>query len=321
MAWSPKEKKLTKEAAIAQIRKLLEKFWFGSEPLLTGIRAGQKWVHLPLSPSFSAGTWILLLTDPTEFASEAALQYIREWHRRYSAFDIGFIHIHCPPYQAMRVPEVMEEVLRKNPPPFILALDADQSLTRAFSAESLPKVLVFHKGQCLLENSGEAGIWEIETRLQHFLRAPDPGLPLLSIFQKPAIFRKNCEKIELADPKANIQLSGNWTRLPDRIVTADPQATLRFNHSSSHFSLVARSSTHRVESAKVAIEVNGSLPLESTHGKDLKLREDGLAVTEVWDTKLYEILAKMPLKSKEFKLHFPHATQHPVELFGLRFGD
>jgi hypothetical protein len=325
MSWSRKQKTPTKEVLIEQAKKALEKFWFGSEALLTGIKAGEKWIPFPLSQKFTSGTWILLLEDPTEFASENVLKHLHEWHRRYASFEIGFIHLYCPPYPTMQLPEVVEQLVKRNQLPFISALDFEQSLAKAFSATHLPMILGFHQGKLLFQNSGGTELWRIETRLQEFLRQSDPGLPLLPVLKSTTSQKKNCERIEFADSTSDsmkeVQIAGTWTRLADRIVTTDPHATISFNHNATHFSLVARSANPKSNPAEVAVEINGNLPFETMLGKDLALREDGLATLEIRENRLYEALVKMPTQTKQFKLHFPRAAKYPVELFGLRFGE
>ena len=328
MVWKPKEKQLTLEEATALAIKELTRFWFGSKPLIAGVKSGNKVTALPLDPTFTNKSWLMFFIDPTDFSGESVLEYACEWYRRYAPNDLNFLLFLKIPYQFLRTNEAIQQMIRKLQIPFPLALDEEELLFSAFNAKSLPKVILFDRNQYIFEHGGNEWLKGTELKTQQFLRSRDPGLALLQPFQseRPLTedgfridFGKN-QKIPATFSGKNFSRSGKWEQEDERIMTADPEAAIKFISPSPRISVIAQSLSKLREMSKLVIEVNGIPAFDSFASENLTMDDDGQSIAKVEDGQLYHVLANLPEENREVTLRFPIANRVPIALYGLRFG-
>jgi len=342
MVWKPKEKKLSAEEAVALAKKELAPYWFGSSPLLAGLRSGPKSTAHPLDPKIVQKTWLLLFIDATTFGGNSALQFLCEWYRRYSPHELNFMLILRFPYQNIYTRTAIEDILiQANDLQFPVAIDSDGSLGAAFGAIQFPTVICLKDGHTFFDYSGADCVPKGELHLQNFLRSLDPGLPLLPVMfsgdsnipiQKidtgsVEFGLKSTAKIETAaelpDSIADdrIVLTGNWTREAERILTKDPEATLSFRCPATRLALVARAQQKTIETGIIQVQINGLPAYEAFRGKQLIIDEESNTVLQISAGWLYETLIDLPETDRSITLRFPTANNVAVSIYGLRFGN
>ncbi|MCM2323803.1 MAG: hypothetical protein NDJ90_11140 [Oligoflexia bacterium] len=329
-AWKPKEKPLTLEEAVALAKRNLNRYWIGSEALLATVSDAGRVTAYPLSPDFAKRDWLLFFIDPTGYSGESALAYTEEWHRRFSAQGLGIIVVLKIPYRRLRAAETLELLLPKHQYPFILVVDPDDQLSLAFGvreAKDLPRVVLIEAGKTVYENSGKDWWRGTEARLQSFLRQKDPGLPLPPVFDRGGRDLADLGGIEFGESSApatgvpSFRLSGQWTKEGERIVTADPAATIRLKLPGSHLALVAEMGSREPGAAEIFIELDEGRLYDELLGEDLALDENGSAVVKVREGRTYRALHRLPSESRQITLKFLNAKEIPVALYGVRFGE
>lgn len=360
MAWKPKEKELTPEEAIALARKELEPFWFRSDPLVCGVKTAEHGAQaIPIDSAFSKGPWLIFFIDPSEFQGETVMHYAKEWSKRYSSHNLGFLTVFNPPYKFFRERKVINQFIEKMGLTFPMVVDADGLLFQAFRVSAVPKVMLIQTKGEAFEASGREWLEGTELKIQRALRVPDPGLPLSPPYvpqkampqdwfrfefgsaapadrtlQFPAPgFRATEENARLEGKflgmktdrqQANeVFLSGHWIQEVDHIVTRDPHATLGLTVPNGRFSLIAESPnvSDRLEPARVVVEIHDKPAYDAVAGEHLTLDESGQAVIKMRDANLYHVLQKLPAKDREVTLRFPTADRDPIALYGIRYGD
>jgi hypothetical protein len=361
MTWKPKEKELTPAEAIALAKKELSPYWLGSAPKIAAVKSGDKFLIFSLDPQFEKKPWLILLVDVTQFSGYSALHYAKEWHRRYNTHHLGILLILLPVYQFLtQTKEVIKPFLELQQVQFPVVVDIDGGYSGAFETEeeavASPKVLLLDKSKRFFEYSGQNNLSKVEIDIQSFLRASDPGLPLLPVFLPQQKMIQDVLRIELGmhpkvgqtapfveegfHPTTNgyragqfhgmrpksmksdqIFLSGSWTQDSERIMTSDASAVIGFLSPSAVVSLIAQAVTKSEDLAVIAIEINGSPVTETFSGVHVKMDENGQSVLYLEQRHLHHILTDLPASHREITLRFPEATRHPVAIYGFRFGE
>jgi hypothetical protein len=356
MGWKPKEKPLTAEQAIEMVKAELAPWWFGSAPLVAAVRqprGGAVTLH-PLDEAFKNRARLIFVLDPTGFAGEEMLFYIKEWHRRYKAHELEFLLVLKPCYKYLRQPTSIERFIRREQIPFPITLDHDGLLAAAFAAEAeYPKLLLIASGQFVFQSEGPQWFVDAELKLQKFLRSRDPGLSLLEPFapaegQQPL---KDVGKFDLGRgrgvsfPAAGFKLSGafgiggfrgtrpqqlkpgqlfisgTWMQDEERIATSDSSSVIGFRSSGSHVSVLAECVAKPGEEARIEILIDGGPVWDEIRGEHLVLSEEGTSIVEVEKPGLYHLLAKLPAGNREITLRFPQASRKNIALYAIRMGD
>ncbi|OFZ55820.1 MAG: hypothetical protein A2428_07385 [Bdellovibrionales bacterium RIFOXYC1_FULL_54_43] len=338
MIWKPREKQLTAEEAIALAKKELRPLWFGSEPLLAAINHQGGITAHPLDPAFSSRGWVILFIDPTSFAGESTITYAREWHRRYDALNLGFLLVLRFPYpDVYSRTSIEDKFIALHRIEFPVALDGDGLLSASFGASETPKMVLTYQQKNHFEKSGLQWFPEGESRVQEFLRANDPGLPLPPVFSPQLKPGNDNSKLELGSthfkalrrietlpetsPSGVPLFTGKWDQTAASISTADPEAKIAIHCPSSKLSLIARSMLKTVEPASISIQVDGMPAFEEFFGADLQQDDDGRTVARVGSAWLYRVLDRLPAKNRQVTISFPEADRVRVSLYGLRFGE
>lgn len=200
---------------------------------------------------------------------------------------------------------------------------------------------------------------KLELELQSFLRQVDPGLPLPPPFKSAKNFVLDLARMEFGIQSApayqpewrwgaggfqnvvrggvpmqegtfvrsahtilrarEVDLSGQWTRDAERLMTRDPEAVLSFTSPGPRVSIIAESYSRSVDVPQIVVEVNGLPVYEAIAGPHLVLTENGQAILEAREPRLVHILGGLPEKERTITLRFPNAKSAPLGLFGLRF--
>jgi hypothetical protein len=352
MVWKPKEKELTLEEAVVLAKRELAPLWSGSEPLVAAIRGsqGRKPSIFPLASQFSAVPRLFIFVDPTQPSSEFLLRYGREWAKRYGPNGCELLAIFRLPYTGLAQAQDFEELLRKSPLGFPVAIDRDGLLAEALTAEELPAVVLLHKGKVVFVDLDWRRPSETELRLQKYLRETDPGLPLRPAFLGDAVAPVDELSIELgrgrgsvfpapgfqgdvrgfgtAQFKGPIQagdlskapffIQGNWIQDQDRIATSDPAAVLAFHASRANVAIVGSCLTKIGGTCKILIEVGERPVFDVFAGEAVQMDEDGNSRVVLEGLQLYPMLQALTPDSRRVTLRFPAAREFPIAIHGLR---
>ncbi|MBC7691892.1 MAG: redoxin family protein [Methylotenera sp.] len=324
MVWKPKEKEATLEESIAAAVKEYTPFWFGSTPLLCGVRSGEKVQAQPLNPSIIQGMWMIFFGDMTDSTGETGLFYLHEFKRRYEHLGVHFIWVVQPRYAFQSQPRVLETFTRKNAIDFPFVLDAKGLLAQAFGRQVNPKFVVIHDGKLVHNSEGPDWMKDTEALLHEFLRTSDPGLPLLSVFKTDRRFKKEISFVEFGkDRGSKIQLQGKWDQDADRIFTTDPTASMSFQCLGPNLSVFAQSLSRDQDVAILQFEVAGSSIDDSQFGPDLERDDEGRKIIRAGagNPDLYDALIQLPGNQRMVTLRTPLAKRAGVALFGLRMNE
>lgn len=126
-----------------------------------------------------------------------------------------------------------------------------------------------------------------------------------------------------------VLLQGKWLQDGERLVTADPHASLTVEAGGTHMALIGHSIPKSRSSDKdaaemvtsdVFIELNGQNPIESQIGEGASLRFDGRAMVKVGRAGFYPLLSELPEGRRTITLKFDSADEVPIAIYGLRFG-
>ena len=353
MVWKPKEKELTPEEAIKMAKAELAPYWIGSPPLLAAVKNSQgKASAYPLDVTFAEQKWLLLFFNPTDLAGQNALIYFMEWQKRFAGEDLKVLAIMKPVYQFFKEPQSLEQLSRKMELPFPLISDANELLFAAFGVTELPSVLLIDRNKHIFKKSGLHWMEGLELELHRFFRSHDPGLPLLPPYKPAVKLPEDIMRIEFGHGRGarfsapgfgnpmngfssgkfaasgatkrgagEINLVGTWIQDGDRIITSDPKAELSIEIPTSRFGMIAKSLSKTVEVPRVNLEVGG-IPANDAFGDEhLSFDEEGQSCVQVEEGRFYQVLFKLPTKSRLLTLKFPMAARIQVALYGFRFSE
>ena len=96
MGWKRREKELTREEALAQAKKEVAPFWHRIAPQFSPVDTSTGVSIFPLEEKFMKSEWIIAFLDLTNPECVAQADYLREWHKRYSQFEITFLVVYYP---------------------------------------------------------------------------------------------------------------------------------------------------------------------------------------------------------------------------------
>jgi hypothetical protein len=117
--------------------------------------------------------------DCSSLNSLRALPYVREWHRRYSAFGLRTVGVHSPQFDFGRRREVVEAAARREGIPFPVVLDSSYDVWKLYGNEVWPALyLADRRGILRYYHFGEGAYVETELAVQELLREIDGELEL-----------------------------------------------------------------------------------------------------------------------------------------------
>ena len=132
-------------------------FWFNSEPLTIHAMHGE--------------VILLCFWDYTSYASLHIVQYVQEWHRRYSDIGLVVIGIHSPEFSFARDPKLVEATVQRLDLQFPVTTDNTLMLRDAYRVQELPTTyLIDRDGSIYLTHPGEGAYEQIERAIQSLLR-------------------------------------------------------------------------------------------------------------------------------------------------------
>lgn len=352
MSWKKKERELTPEEAIAMTKRELNPYWYGSEPLLAGVKADGGVSALPLNPVMTQSPVLLCFMDPTDFSGEAAFFFVREFHRRFAVNGVKILMLYKPRYAFMAEAKIVEAMIRKYQIQTPLVVDHEGHLCEAFNAVNTAKAVLLNEGKVVWQHAGLDWFERVEPEIQRILRLKDPGLALLPLFRPASEVQVDTGKIDLGRGRGaqfpapgfsaqngnlssgqfksprpaklspgQVHLVGNWMQDGDRIATTDPKSELHFRCPSSCFSIVVQSLAKTSESAKVIMEMGGQALFDSFRREDTVYDDEGHSILKPEYPRLYQAAVNIPEKYRDVTLRFPLANNVAVAVYGIRFSE
>lgn len=342
MAWKRKEKELSPEEAIAAAKADAAPFWAGLPPQFTVVDSPAGIQLFPLEPKFADQTWLLAFLDLTDVMGENMAIFLKEWRRRYAAFDIQTLLVLEAPGVYAQDKKLTAELLQDLELPNHYVVDQNQKIARGFGLKTSSGFLFYRGGRVHFSSSTVDEFPAFEQSLQTLLRIADPGLPLFPIFRPQPTFQRTITGIEFSaqssfkplivtDPATTagelrarlhpgeIALIGQWTRDQEKIQTSDSKARLVFLSPTPEIHVLAASLTKLIENGKVMIEVNETPPYQAYMGDHLSTDEHGQAYIPVRKFGLFKAIRALPEGPRLIEMRFPTASRIPVGLFGFRF--
>jgi hypothetical protein len=320
-----KKKKLTTQEAIDLTRRQFEPHWHGVAPLFAPIPSQTGLTLLPLSPLFAAHNWLIIYLDPNEANRRAILEYCKEMQRRYEPLGIKLLAILRGRYEAFTRKETVSDFISRRGLKYPVAIDLDGQLGPALGATEVPMLLFYSAGKLLIFK-GLRSLHTFEPELHPFLRATDPGLPLLS----PYVSKENIpipvssvefgKRFNVKLPPVGITLVGEWTQEDERIVTFDKRSAIKFVMHSKGLSLLAQSISRYATHASIVVQIQGGSVQSSESGRDIQFDHEGNSRLKVMYFGLYNVLTQV-LPETEVVLTFPEAHNTQVAIYALKFDD
>ena len=132
-------------------------FWFNSEPLTIHTMHGQ--------------VILLCFWDYTSNASLQMVQYVQEWHQRYSDLGLMVIGIHSPEFTFARDPKLVETTIHRLNLQFPVTTDNTLMLRDAYRVQELPTIyLIDREGSIYFAYPGDGAYERTERAIQTLLR-------------------------------------------------------------------------------------------------------------------------------------------------------
>jgi hypothetical protein len=322
MGWKPKEKPLTAEQAIELAVQELTPQWFNSPPLLAGVKSGQEATVHPLQKDFSEKAWFFFFVDPSRYSGATALQFFKEWHRRYGHFNLQFVLVNGPRTLAFRTIESTAALLKRRHLTMSATVDLDLSLAQALGVTEYPAAILLNRLQTELFVSGGQWLENLELRIQEFLRRTDPGLPLPLPYQPSnPVFRDVGEIDFSTQGTATPGLSGNFQVKDGNLVVTDSKSEIRVRAKGPEVAIVLQRLNLESDPGKCAIESGGAPLLDLFYGSDIGVDDEGHSGAKIVSPGVYFLASKLPEKSRDLRIHFPHAERTPLIIHRILFGD
>jgi hypothetical protein len=329
-----KEKSLSIEEAMYIAKTELTPLWFGSLPLIGGVKLGDKTGVYPIEPGFTKSNWIIFFVDSTSLSGEFAIQYAKIWHKRYSQFGLRFMAVFSMPFKRMAENNYLKRLNEKLGFPFPVSLDPDGSVASSFEANEIPSVILWSEGNVVSRGSGESWVKGFESEIQNFLRKNDPGLalarpdPIQNIppFERASVgFGKTqpntfvTNKADFEKNPESIFTQGTWTQSEDGIITQDPEAVVKIMIEGTGLSIIAETLAKKSnEAGKVIIEINESPIIDAYAGRNLNYDEEGRSFVYFRDLQVIHICMGVPAGLKQVTFKFPNAKRVQACLCGFR---
>jgi hypothetical protein len=330
-----REKPLTPEEAIALAKKDLAPFWFGCpEPLMAAVRKENGVQAYPLDARMTDRAWLIFFVDPFALSSRDAFLFAQSWANRYEPQKLNVMVIMKTAHSFSADYAWRRKFAQHFDSPVVSVFDRDGLLHEAFQVQQSPRAVIFHQNKQIFDRSGPAWFQGAELEIQNFLRHADPGLPLFEPMAEPAEPVQDADLISFARQldETSVTLQGKWTHEGDRIITQDPQSSVRIRCQSKRVGLVAQTLSERGES-EIIVELPREYPRDGDLlGEDLKLDFQVLsnpladpmqkrrASVKIGVARLYSLFRGLPASHREITLRFPGAEKAPVALYGLRQG-
>jgi hypothetical protein len=333
MVWKPKQKELTREEAVELARSELAPDWFGVRPLLAAVQGAAGVTVHPLDPAISSQPWLLFFLNPFDFHGETALALALEFRDRYSSAGSGgglrSLALLKLDYAFQRSKGWLESFARLKKIDFPLVNDRGGLLSTAFGVRELPRLLLIDQGKTLFETQILEKRERTEHEIQRFLRGQDPGLPLPHPrrFAPEQVRNASPPSLEFGARARTLQsqppffAKGTWKVEDECITTEDPLAEIEFMSPGTCVSVLAKSSSQVMDTAKISVEVSGAPAFDAMRGADLSFDDEGASSAKVIEPRLYHLLKGLGPQQRKITLRFQHSARVPITLCGLRFGN
>lgn len=351
MAVRRREKPLTPAEALDKTKKQLLPFWVGSEPLLAGVRQANGVRAFPLDSRMIDRPWMLIFIDPFAISSRDLLKYVEQWVARYDQQKFSVLQILQLPYSFARDNEWVHREVSFQHQNSAAVLDNQGLLGEAFSVSVRPRMIVMSAGKVHIDKSGKDWCDGSEALLQLLFRSTDPGLALFPVLQAPSKLYTDLPGVDFVGLTENqtsvkipgatqVELSGNWIRTPDRIITFDPKAELCFDSPGQAVGIVAHGvqkdmagSYLNYDDSEIQVNLTRDMPTDHPiQAEDLKVDSGGGALLvdsgikrrgscQVKLPKVYYLFNALPTTHRKVTLKFPSSDKTGVGIYGLRFAN
>lgn len=173
----------TPDDAAFEARKTVWANWINANPMLAAYLDdfGESYLFF-LSEDILNKVVLIEISDYSLLCCRRSLDYVREWHRRYSPAGLVVISVHSPLFEWGGERKYVEETLKTLKIDFPVVMDNDFTIWRSLKNQAWPRRLLFdQKGNVFQDYIGEGGYVEFEQSIQYLLRQMSPGLscPLL----------------------------------------------------------------------------------------------------------------------------------------------
>lgn len=335
MAWKSKKEELSPEEALELAKKERAPYWFTTEPIITASRTGNRFSIQPIDSEFSKKNWLIVFIDLTEYSSQTLLLFAEEWNTRFKENQLLLLIVVYPRYYFLTERGNIENLLERFIDVVPIVIDVDRSISAAFGASKLPKVVLFSEGKIFFEHSGDDRKKIVEPKIHEFLRRNDIGLPLLRFFEPKEPQLKNTGKLEFGKNKGcellskrkpiltygTVVIDGKWQQDAERVIISDPTTMLTFMNPSGALSIVAVPLKESREASQIIVEVNGLSVPESYAGKHLSFDETRTSIVLFREPGIFQIMVGLPKEEREVTLKFPNVDKVPLGLYCLSFGE
>ena len=134
---------------------------------------------------FRSNPILLFFFDAGEMTSLNAMPYVREWTRRYSRDGLKVMGVHMPGSEPMGLFYNAVEATSRAKINFVVGMDFDRSVYKAYAIKSLPTYLLLRPGlEIVFETSAPKPYVETERAVQNLLAELKPGI-INPFFVKP----------------------------------------------------------------------------------------------------------------------------------------
>jgi thiol-disulfide isomerase/thioredoxin len=122
---------------------------------------------------------LLNIWDYTCINCLRSLPYLSEWHRRYGAYGLVIIGIHCPEFDFARDRRNVERAVRRFGLEYAVALDNDYRVWNAYANRYWPRTfLIDRRGVIRYDHIGEGNYRSTELKIQGLLGEIYPSISL-----------------------------------------------------------------------------------------------------------------------------------------------
>jgi thiol-disulfide isomerase/thioredoxin len=324
------------EASNLRAPELYGDHWFNAQPVSIRDLRGQ-----------------VILVDFWDFTSMNcihALEYVKEWHKKYQDFGLVVVGVHTPEFKFARKVEVVERAINRAQITYPVVLDNEAFLWSAFGARSWPtKILIDKDGYVRYSHQGEGGYQQFERALQQLIvqsgfrgRLPDLTDPLREAdspgilchratgemhlgylkFALGNIEGYNPESIiDYVDPEIYLAerfyAKGKWLSTRECFSYQGEQGesgSVIVQYDAAEVNAVMNPSTAGV--SEVVVQQNGHSLSRECQGEDIVVGNDGASLVLVDSPKMYNLV-----KNREFGNHrLMLTTSSPnLEIYSFSF--
>ncbi len=330
MARKKKEKPLTLEEALEQIKDTLKGLWFQSPPLIAALspEPDAPLQAFPLDLKFTQKTWCIAFIDPTSLERDYLLSFVIQLQQRYARVNFGLIIVFIPRYLQFSQPEAIQSFLQRRKLNLPICIDEDFRLCKALGITEYPSVAILSQETATLvhKSSGTKILEDLEKHLRDALWKYDPGLSFPSPLEVPSKSLYDSDSLDLApgegaEPqKTQIKISphGIWKPLDGALTTEDPDASIDIEFKGTELAIVGLSLSAKQTASRIFLDMDEVK--KTQHGPDVSAEDAGSLVLRLEAARRLYCLKGLQDEVHKVTLRFPDTIRIGVALLGIRVG-